>query len=218
MQRQALRLQMQRHYDQPLPVRLQPATLRRQQRARSMQRLRSMAASVALLVAGAAGGWFARVPSSPTPVYIFTADATLAHRTYIAERLHAVEVPAAQEAHLVQWLSNRLGRRIHLPDLTPLGFRLMGGRLLPGNEAPAAQFMYDDADGVRLTLYLRAGGGHATSAFQVTEQNGLSGLFWVDQGFDHAVLAEASRSRLQPIAEAVSRQLSLAGMAGNAVN
>ena len=218
MQRQALRLQMQRYYDQPLPVRLQPATLRRRHRARTMLRLRNLAASFVLICAGAAGGWFARVPSSPTPVYILTTDATLAHRTYTAERRHAVEVPATQEAHLVQWLSIRLGRPINLPDLTPLGFRLMGGRLLPGGDAPAAQFMYDDADGVRLTLYLRGGGGRATSAFHVTEQNGLSGLFWVDQGFGHAVLAEASRSRLQPIAEAVSRQLGPAGTPGNAVN
>lgn len=35
-----------------------------------------------------------------------------------------------------------------------LGYELIGGRLLPGNAGPVAQFMYHDSSGQRLTLYV----------------------------------------------------------------
>ena len=62
---------------------------------------------------------------------------------------------ADQEAHLVAWLSKRLGTQLKIPQLSGLGFNLVGGRLLPGDQGPVAQFMYQDAQGQRLTLYVR---------------------------------------------------------------
>jgi len=82
---------------------------------------------------------------------MITADAIAAHRTYSVEVRHPVEVDAGQEAHIVQWLSKRLGHQLIVPDLTVAGFRLMGGRLLPAEDGPAAQFMYENGTGERLT-------------------------------------------------------------------
>ncbi len=48
---------------------------------------------------------------------------------------------------------NRLGRPLVTPDLEPLGYRLMGGRLLAGAAGdPTAQLMYEDAAGARLNV------------------------------------------------------------------
>ena len=58
-----------------------------------------------------------------------------------------MEVDAGQEAHLMQWLSKRLGRQLVTPDLSGAGLRLMGGRLLPAEDGPAAQFMYENDTG-----------------------------------------------------------------------
>ena len=80
-----------------------------------------------------------------------------------------MEVDAGQEAHLMQWLSKRLGRQLVTPDLSGAGFRLMGGRLLPAEDGPAAQFMYENGTGERLTLYLRSGIGDET-AFRYHEE------------------------------------------------
>ncbi len=52
------------------------------------------------------------------------------------------------------WLSNRLKRSMTIPSLTEYGFQLVSVRLLPGEEGPAAQFMYQNAAGERLTLYI----------------------------------------------------------------
>src|SRR5439155_16750884 len=52
------------------------------------------------------------------------------------------------------WLSKRLGTEIKPPSLKPIGSELIGGRLLPGDSGQVAQFMYHDATGQRLTLYV----------------------------------------------------------------
>src|SRR3546814_9895703 len=86
----------------------------------------------------------------------FARDADLAYTVYAPEQRHAVEVPVADEKHLLAWLSKRLDRTLNVPSLREYGYSLLGGRLLPGPAGPAAQFMYEDASGKRLTLYIPA--------------------------------------------------------------
>ena len=64
-------------------------------------------------------------------VETFPNDALAAHRLYIGEVRHPIEVRAA-EAHLLPWLSRRLGTTVRAPDLTAFDLTLLGGRLLPG--------------------------------------------------------------------------------------
>jgi anti-sigma factor RsiW len=138
---------------------------------------------------------------------VITADAIAAHRVYSVEVRHPVEVNADQETHLVQWLSKRLGRELTVPDLSPAGFRLMGGRLLPAEDGPAAQFMYENTSGERLTLYLRVGVGGET-AFRYHEEGGIGAFYWSDEGFGYAIAAKADRELLLRIAELVYKQTS----------
>ena len=83
---------------------------------------------------------------------LFTSDALGAHRLYIGEVRHPIEVKA-EEAHLLPWLSRRLGTTLRAPDLGAFGLKLLGGRLLPGLSSPAALFMYEGANGERFTIY-----------------------------------------------------------------
>jgi anti-sigma factor RsiW len=196
----------------PIPGRLRVAHLLAQRRRRQHHRLGEVAAAVCLIILGGVGGWAARdvtgplSPSAPAAVAgIITADAIAAHRTFSVEVRHPVEVDAAQEAHLVQWLSKRLGRQLVVPDLTAVGFRLMGGRLLPAEDGPAAQFMYEDGNGERLTLYLRTGIGGET-AFRYHEEGGIGAFYWSDEGFGYAIAAKADRALLLRIAEIVYQQ------------
>ena len=138
---------------------------------------------------------------------MITADAIAAHHTFSLEVRHPVEVDAGQEAHLVQWLSKRLGRPLVVPDLAAAGFQLMGGRLLPAEDGPAAQFMYQNGNGERLTLYLRAGVGGET-AFRFHEEGGIGAFYWSDEGFGYAIAAKAGRDLLLRLAELVYRQTS----------
>jgi anti-sigma factor RsiW len=202
----------------PIPARLRVARLLAEQRRSRYQRFARIAAAVVLVVAGGIGGWAARdvatllVPST-NPVAsnarTITADAIAAYKVFSVEVRHPVEVEVGQEAHLVQWLSKRLGQPLVVPDLTAAGFRLMGGRLLPAENGPAAQFMYENGK-ERVTLYLRTGIGGET-AFRYSEKNGVGAFYWSDQGFGYALAAKADRDLLLRLSEIVYQQMSADG-------
>jgi anti-sigma factor RsiW len=140
------------------------------------------------------------------PADRFTADAIAAHRTFVVEVRHPVEVDAAQEAHLVQWLSRRLGHDLKAPDLAAEGYRLMGGRLLPAGAGPAAQLMYEGVGGQRLTVYLRADGEHGETQFRYAETGNVGAFYWIEDGFGYAVSGAPDRQKLLQVAEAVYQQ------------
>ncbi|MFN4016780.1 MAG: anti-sigma factor family protein [Reyranella sp.] len=208
-QRAILRSRLEAKFAEPIPARLRIAQLRAARRS-SWTRVwpRAAAAAIALFAAGVTAGWFANriAPSTlaPAPTVSVAQGAKAAYRTFVVEVAHPVEVGVQQEAHLLQWLSKRLGRKLAAPDLSPFGYRLMGGRLLPGGSGAAAQLMYDDASGRRLTIYVRATEGTET-AFRFQKEGDAATFAWIDQGFGFAVTATATREELLPIAEAVYR-------------
>ena len=143
----------------------------------------------------------------------FVREAAAAHAVYVPEQRHPVEVAAQQQAHLVQWLSRRLGTALKVPVLDEQGFHLVGGRLLPGEAGQArAQFMYQDAAGLRLTLYVSVLAHPGTqpaapAAFQWTADGATQGFYWIDGHQGYALSAALPRERLHALAEAVYRQL-----------
>ncbi len=207
-QRAILRSRLDAKFAEPVPARLRIANLRAARRSFRARSWASAAAAVALFVAGATAGWFANAiaptPLAPAPTASVAQGAHAAYRTFVVEVAHPVEVGVQQEAHLLQWLSKRLGRKLAAPDLSPFGYRLMGGRLLPGGDGAAAQLMYDDASGRRLTIYVRATEGKET-AFRFQKEGEAATFAWIDQGFGFAVTGTATRDELLPIAEAVYR-------------
>ncbi len=209
-QRALLRGQLEAKATEAVPARLRIANIQAVRRGRFAGRLARMAAVVAIFVTGAGGGWYAanlhqstatvaRAASTTT----VTQGAVAAYRTFVVEVAHPVEVDAKQEAHLVTWLSRRLGRPLAAPDLAQYGYRLMGGRLLPTGSGQAAQFMYDDQSGKRITLYVRAADGGSETAFRFEREGDTASFAWIDQGFGFAVTGMASREELLPIAQAV---------------
>jgi len=134
--------------------------------------------------------------------------AARAHVVYASEVRHPVEVDATQQEHLVKWLSKRLGIDLKVPVLAREGFELLGGRLLPGNEGPVAQFMYQDQSGKRLTLYVtRPHKGDALTAFRFAQEGPVSVFYWMDSECGYALSGELDRPALAKVATAVYRQL-----------
>ena len=134
------------------------------------QALAAAAAGLVLFVVGAASGWYGRELLAPAASRSesLVADAAAAHLIYAAEKRHAVEVPASEEEHLATWLGRRLAVPLRIPHLGDSGYELVGGRLLPaGSGQPAAQLMYQDDGGRRVTLYVRATPGGEPAAFQL---------------------------------------------------
>lgn len=177
-------------------------------------RRRALAAAVPflLLAAGGLGGWLARGWSGGGDALAALAqDALAAHRLFVAERRHAVEVDRSEEQHLVTWLSRRLERPLRAPDLSAFGLALMGGRLLPIRAGdPAAQLMYEDAAGARYTLFVTRGDGRPEQ-FRIVEEGGLTAFYWVDASIGCAVVGTVPRDRLLAIAREAYAQLAAPG-------
>lgn len=208
---------------EPLPPSLLEAANRAddaQARVASWWRWGGMAAGV-VLAFGA--GWLSHPqwPSNPSleprqlaALPAFARDAAVAHAVYTPEKRHPVEVGAGEQEHLVQWLSRRTGKALRVPRLDALGYELVGGRLLPGDVGARAQFMFQNAQGVRVTLYLGAlaptpehAGASGETAFRFAPDGPVPGFYWVDQGFGYALSGPLSREALMALAEAVYRQL-----------
>jgi anti-sigma factor RsiW len=211
-QREALRAAFAPQPAESIPQRLRLAQLMAERRRRHRRQPMGIAAAAALIIFGGIGGWTAhdvmpRLSSDSAQLAsaVFD-DAIAAHRTFSAETRHPVEVGANEEAHLVQWLSKRLGHRLIAPDLGALGFRLMGGRLLSAEGGPAALFLYEDGKGTRLTCYYLPVDGGEETEFQYREQNGVGAFYWVDDGLAYAIAANADRSLLLKVAEIIYKQ------------
>lgn len=194
--------------DEPVPLRLQQSAMPQPWRKMLLPKV---AAGVVWLAAGAALGFMARGSlqgaGNQEAMVTLPHQAAIAHVVYSPEVRHPVEVGAEQEAHLVQWLSKRLGDKVVIPNLNTEGYSLIGGRLLPSDHGPAAQFMYQDQSGKRLTLYVRQNTGNGESAFRFASEGNVSVFYWIDGPFGYALSGSLPREKLLAIAEASYKQL-----------
>ena len=185
----------------------------------SRQRWKTAAAIAAGWIAlgiavGVVAGWqlHASRPVAPPLADVGAAmarRAALAHATYSPEVRHPVEVGADQEAHLVAWLSKRLGAPVRAPKLEDIGYNLVGGRLLPGDNGPVAHFMYERNQGTRVTLYVRTEATqNRETAFRYATEGNVRVFYWVDRKLGYALSSgDISRDDLFKVANAVYRQL-----------
>ena len=213
---QALRALLDPVMDEPIP-----ATMRLAPRGRALPwRQFAIAASIAFVSAGA--GWLARgMVHEPAPQPLagvgadqrqsmagFARRAAVAHVVYSPDVRRPVELGADQEDQLVAWLSKRLDAPLKPPHLGRVGYELIGGRLLPGEQGPVAQFMYHDPYGQRLTLYVtREAAATGDTAFRFGQDGPVNVFYWVDGRFGYAISAGADRNALHLVAQEVYRQL-----------
>src|SRR5215475_4502937 len=195
--------------DEPVPQRLMLDQVLKQDRAngRSWAAMAAAAAIVAFVVGGAAG-WMARGASAaaPTSFDMFASEALDAYRLYVVEVRHPVEVPGNERAHMTQWLSKRLGQDLRVPDLQPIGLKLVGGRLLPGPTGAAAFYMYESPSGERFTIYC-AKAGEPQTALRYTSEEQFAAFYWVDDKIAYVVSGPADRARLENVTKAIYEQV-----------
>jgi len=190
---------------EPVPPDLSVHAIDRSLRNRRASTWRLAAAAVVLLSIGAGLGYGLRfgADTAPPPTDRLIAAAVDAHELFVIQRRHPVEVVASDAPHLTTWLSNSLRRPLVAPDLSNLGYALVGGRLLPGNTGPAAQIMYETADGDRVTLYItpRLPGDQGTD--KLTVADGLSALYWATDTITCTIVGTLAPDQMQQIAATV---------------
>ncbi len=203
-QKQALHALYDPVFDEPVP----PAMRRRPARSWAMAVSRAAAVVALVLVGGAGGWWLHGLQGDQGAVVAGLADrAALAYTVFTPEVLHPVEVTAENEAHLVKWLSKRLGAPLRAPALSGLGYGLVGGRLLADRRGPAALFVYENQEGERLTVYVRRSAAGKETAFRYTYKDRVGVFYWIDGPLAYAIAGEIEKPRLLEVANAIYRQL-----------
>jgi anti-sigma factor RsiW len=190
--------------EEPVPARFDLAKL-----ARPHTPWRTIAAAAILAAAiGGVAGWVGHAtsaPRAPTAVEILIAEALSAHKLYIAEVRHPIEVRAAEQ-HLIPWLSKRVGTNLRIPNLEEYSLKLLGGRLLPGPIGPAALFMYESPSGERFTIYCSRS-KKARTALRYQSGGDVGAVHWVESEIGYVVSGPDDRDRLARIAQTVYEQM-----------
>jgi anti-sigma factor RsiW len=196
----ALREALAPMLDEPVPARLlQPLA------PPARPWVRAAAVALWIGVGAAAGSLATREALQQNSPVVTAQNEGMQHFVHQAELAYAVYTPDARRpvevregSDLTTWLSRRLQRPIVAPDTLPGGLVLMGGRLLPGMPGkPAAQLMYQDAQGHRVTVYLRGmAKPTAEISFRIVPGKQASTFYWVDRQWGYALTGDLPRAQL----------------------
>ena len=183
--------------------RLDPQVIRRTQRQRS-QRLIATAAALLLAVGiGGVGGWQARSQSllaANPPMQ----DALEAHRLFALDQLSNVDLQAHDSATLQRWLDQHFNHASRLPDLQRYGLQAVGARLLITEQGPAALLLFEDAQGQRISLYLRSPGSLYANMPSGERQDGdLQARYWSQAGYNYALISHNGDPLAAPLQKAL---------------
>jgi len=185
--------------DDPATLQLQRTLADRLERPGSRVWLRRAATVVLLLAAGWTGNSFYRAYlEHRLPALVI--EAAQAHEVFGDDSHRPVELTAASRAEMVAWFSRHLGEQIEIPSLRAIGLHLVGGRLLPGEDSPIAQLIYEDSAQRRLTLCLSAEPTDAGLAVELVEVEGLTAGYWDGGEVSYALVAQTPDLQLVAIA------------------
>lgn len=177
-----------------------------------------IAASVATLVIGAgAGYWAARAPVLPPATEMAaleTATPGLVDNLAGYYDLYSVggaeppnmdfaDLRTGERDGLQSWLSSRLSRETKVPDLSPFGYSLRGGRIVISEGRPAGQIIYDNpADKRPIAIYV---GTTTKRDAQLTldQRKDVNVAYWRREGRTIAVFGKSDKSVIRDIATKV---------------
>ncbi|AIR90931.1 anti-sigma factor family protein [Pseudomonas cremoricolorata] len=186
----------------------EPLDLRQVQRSLRQRRQRRLASAAVLLLAvglGGLGGWQARTASlaeQPLPM----ADALQAHRLFA--RSDALDIQAREPAQLQRWLEGHFSQVGQLPDLSGYGLQPVGARLLSNEQGPAALLVFEDAQGQRISLFLRLPGEHFARMPSGQRSDGpLEARYWSHGAYNFALVSAVDDARGEPLRQALDLRL-----------
>ncbi|MDG2268912.1 MAG: hypothetical protein P8M28_00670 [Alphaproteobacteria bacterium] len=176
----------------------------------------AMAAAIALFVVGAAGGWMVRgetettqqlASAPPIDTQELMVRASMAHVVSHEDELRSASNGGT--AAVGDYLADRMGKPVKVPSLDSFGHRLVGSRVLPDTNGPAAQFVFSDESGRKVSLYVR---GEEADGVNITYAlaDDLSMFYWNDSDRSYAMVTrvddEQGREALLTAAKAVYGQ------------
>lgn len=206
-QNEALRALTAETLAEPIPDRLRRLVARPRRVAARQRMLGRAAAALALLLLGGAGGWLLRDGRSDSANLLqpFVQQAILAHRLAETETpAEADRIPKTDGDVLpVSSFGLPFDAPVRAPSLRSLSYSPVAFRSLSGTSAPAGQFVYRDADGRQLTLFIRQHSGASDIPFRYDEEQGYRVLHWLDGPLVYVLVGHVDKNGLAEVARAV---------------
>lgn len=132
--------------------------------------------------------------------------AVSSHATFAKDVVYPVHVGVKDFEHLGNWLSYRIGRGLEIPLLDDIGYRLLGGNVVPDGDRISASLIYEDKQDKRVSLFFRNFDGYDRSF--ATEGGTLELFNWLswNSGQNQLVLvSELEKGEHQKIFEALKK-------------
>ena len=79
--------------------------------------------------------------------------------------------------------------------------------MLPAASGPAAQFMYENEKGDRLTLYVERNRTGGETSFRFVAEDEISAFYWKDGPLAYVLIGRAGREQLLGLARATYNQI-----------
>jgi len=196
--------------EEPVPDRLREALYPPKVVSLKSRRLRfsgflEAAAAILLFCVGGALGWFANGTLTPSLSKddLTLSDAVSAYTFYGSRQGFPIEFPADRRDELMSWISRSFSKEFAPPDLEDLGYRYLGGRLLPGGASKFGAFMFENANNEQLVVFFWPTDAPPQDVINVSHKDEVETRFWFGDGFGFAVIGNSSISDIQQVAEAV---------------
>ena len=224
---------------EPIPERLDSA-LRGpsgRQRGRAM---RSVAMAASVLGAGLLGWWAGGQTQAPSGLAVdqrllsqvtaaYTQPGTLAGTQTGSDGgslglsdspsgdLDSVPASIDGSMEAVSTLNDRMTFEVRAPDLSALGFTMIGQRVADTGQGDIVEVNYADASGERLALFMTTRWQETQPRFRATEHNGVSTAYWYDGPLALALAGDAQPEIIRDLGISVHELMKAGGLTNPAL-
>lgn len=177
----------------------------------------ALAASLLFFIVGGGLGYLLGIhqggsrlasPATPAVFHAWPDDLATAHRIYLRQQSHVVEVPATQIDEIQKWLTSTVGVRFNLPDLASEGLIFQGARLVIAAGKPTGQLVYKSVEGEIIAVsFFKEDGSIGNVDFNEVIKDDIGIVTWHRAGIGYAVAGNSSNALLDDIANRVSSEI-----------
>lgn len=202
---------MQQLYDpilaEPVPERFQ-VIMRDARRQRWQPTIWRIAASIAFLAVGAAGGWYGNdyYLASKSLLDPFIQQATLSHKLAIVERADGLDLDETDQNRISpNYIPANFGAPVRIPTLKNSNLKPVSLVSATDSNGNRMTVTYADREKRRRTLFIRKISSGDDLPVKYKDDGEIPVLYWIDGPLIYVLVGEGSKDELVTIAEEIYR-------------